>query len=490
MDILIAEDDLISRKLIKASLEAANYTVTVTEDGASAWEVLKKPDAPQVAILDWMMPEMSGVDVIRKLREENKEHYVYVILLTAKSQMEDIAEGLQVGADDYLTKPFKSKELHARVDVGVRTVNLQNELEDHIERLKELDRLKSEFLSMVSHELRTPLAVMRGGVTLCIDEIPGKLNDIQQELLGDTLENIDQLTRLITDLLDMSKIEAGKITLRRTSIDLGIVGRRSIANFKIEADKNEITLIDELPEKEMPIYGDGDKIQQIFTNLISNAIRYTGENGNIRVSITEDEKKYICSVKDTGVGISKDNMKKLFSKFEQFGRVDGPGYKGTGLGLAISKEFVEKHGGEIWAESELGKGTIFYFSLKKAEVPRVLIVDDEERAVKLLESFLENENYQLSEAYSGRDAFQQAEKNHPSLIVLDMMMPEMDGYEVIKRLKQQSGTKDIPILIVSSSQIDKEQQAIKGLTDIPILQKPIRSEELVDKVYDILNESC
>ncbi len=486
MKILIAEDDVISRRLLKTVLEKRGFEVHAASDGAEAWGVLQKPDSPQLAILDWMMPEMDGPEIIQHLRQCKNKPFTYVLLLTAKNQSEDVARGLKSGADDYLTKPFNPKELEARVNVGLRMIGLHNQLEDQINHLQELDRLKSEFISMVSHELRTPLAVMHGGVSLCLDGIAGELNDTQKDLLHDTLENIDQLTRMITDLLDISKIEAGKIALHRNVTDIGEIARKSQKNLAQKAREKNIILKSDIPDKTLSLYADRDKLMQIFSNLISNAIRYTGEKGEIWIRIEEKGDEYLCCVKDTGIGISADNMKRLFSKFEQFGRTEGPGYKGTGLGLAICKGFVEKHGGRIWAESELGKGSIFHFTVKKTGMPTVLIVDDEKNVVDVVQRFLSGGEYRFLQAYSGEEACKIAAKEKPSVILLDLIMPGMDGYEVITRLKSQEETKNIPIMIISASRIDQEKLNLNE-NSIPVLSKPIVPDALIASVKQMLD---
>ncbi|MCK5147502.1 response regulator [bacterium] len=487
MRILIAEDDNISRKLLKTSLEKRGYDVVATKNGVEAWNVLASNDAPQLAILDWMMPEMDGVDVIRHLRSAKMKQYTYIILLTAKGHQDDIATGLEAGADDYLRKPFNAKELHARVRVGQRMIEIQNQLEDHIRRLKELDQLKKDFLAMVSHELRTPLAVMKGGVSLCLDGVAGQLNDTQADLLGDTLENIDQLTRLITDLLDMSKIEAGKIVLRRDTMDLAFSVRKALNAFKYSAGEKGITLKIALNASSLPVYADADKIDQVFNNLISNAIRYTPENKEITLGVDILANDYLCYVADTGIGISDNNLKKLFSKFTQFSRVDGPGYKGTGIGLTIARGLVEKHGGKIWAESKEGEGTTFNFTLKRRDRPTVLIVDDEPKMVDVIEKVLSHGNYHFLKAYSGEEACELAQSEMPAMIVLDMVMPGLDGYGVIDKLKNDVRTQDIPVLILSSAQIEPDK--ISGENDagaIPIMTKPVKPKKLIDSVESLI----
>lgn len=489
MRILIAEDDNISRQLLKATLTKWGYEVIPTKNGREAWEQLQLDDSPQLAILDWMMPEMSGVEVCQKLREHEKSDYLtYVILLTALERKEDIVTGLQAGANDYVTKPFNASELRARVEVGERMIDLQNRLSDHVRRLKELDQLKTSFLSTVSHELRTPIAIMREGISLCLDGIAGELNETQSELLGDVLDNSDRLLRLITDLLDISKIEAGKIKLRRHVTDICQVIQKTVRMSELHANEKQIHLHTELPEMPLEMYVDSDKITQIISNLLNNSIRFTPENGDIYVRLVEKENFIECSVRDTGVGIAEENIPKLFSKFEQFGREEGPGYKGTGLGLAIVKGLIEKHGGEVWAESELGSGTTISFTVRKTLKPTILVVDDEERMRDVVKAFLKKDQYDFIDAGDGKTAIELALNHDFALIILDMQLPKMSGYEVIGRLKQDKRTEDIPILIMSGYVVDEERLSTFGEHAVfPILEKPFTSEQLIEHVGHILD---
>lgn len=488
MRVLIAEDDMISRRLLEASLKKKDYEVVVTCDGVEAWDALQKEDAPQLAILDWMMPGFDGVDVCRKLRAEKKEPYTYIILLTAKGSKEDIAAGLDAGADDYVTKPFNARELHARVQVGVRMVDLQNTLADHVKRLQELDKLKSDFLSTVSHELRTPIAVMRGGVSLILDGVAGEVNEAQKDLLGDTLENIDRLTRLITDLLDVSKIEAGKVTLRKRSVNLCKLVQKIQQGFTPQAEKQSVKIDVDAPDDEIKAFVDDDKITQIFNNLVSNAIRFTKEAGSVTIGVKDGGEFIECRVTDTGIGIAEKDVHKLFNKFQQIGRVEGDGYKGTGLGLVISKGLVEKHGGKIWVESILGEGTTFHFTLKKVPFPKILIVDDEEKIIEVVKRHLSVDDYQFMEAYNGVEALEKVNGEKPSLIVLDMMLPEMNGYDVICKLKENEETANIPILILSGASVDKDRiEQVEGCLNIPVMEKPIIGESLISSVQELVS---
>ena len=247
---------------------------------------------------------------------------------------------------------------------------LYKELETKNRELQRLDDLKSDFVATVSHELRTPLSIIREGVALINDRILGGVNKKQVRALSQVLENIARLTRIIDDLLDISKLEAGEIKLKKSYVDTAKFIKKIIEDFQSKAKEKKIVLKTSLSKKVSPIYADGDKLIQILTNLVSNSLKFTPENGKITVRAGNDaDGSVMISVSDTGVGMSGDDMSKLFNKFQQFDRVPGPGKKGTGLGLAISKKIVELHGGRIWAESGINKGSTFYFTIPKCGMP-------------------------------------------------------------------------------------------------------------------------
>jgi len=488
MKVLIAEDDLISRRLLEAILIKRGYDVVVACDDEEVWRVFQEKNAPRLAILDWMMPGIDGVDVCRRIRAKRDVPYVYIILLTAKNRKEDIAEGFDAGADDYVTKPFNARELCARVQVGVRMLDLQNSLEEYVERLKELGQLKSGFLSTVSSELRNSIAIMCERVSLCLDEVAGEVSETQRDLLTDVLENIDRLDRLVTNLLDVLKIEEGRIKVRRSSVDLCAIARKIRNGLEHSAAEKDITLRTYLPEEPLRLFVDEDKVTQIFHSLVFNAIRYTKAGGKITIDVEEKADVVECRVSINSSGIAKKDMPRLLSSFEQFGRAEGSGYRETSLGLVIAKELVEKHGGRIWVESELGKGTTFWFTLKKVPFPRILVVDDEKMVVDLVKKFLGEDGYQFLEAYEGKKAVEKAGSENPSLIVLDMLLPGMNGYEVIEQLKKNKGTRTIPVLILSAAPVDEERLDRCGdITEIRVMEKPIQQEELGRTVKELLS---
>ena len=257
--------------------------------------------------------------------------------------------------------------------LGFTIIPVKQDTEGHIECIlfgadvterKQIDELKDEFVSTVSHELRTPLTIIREGVSQIFEGVAGKTNEEQRRLLFIALEGIDRLGRIIEDLLDISRIEAGRVQLKRGRVDLVALAREASSVFYTQAQERGLEIKEKVSKKKVEIYIDKDKIFQVFTNLIANALKFT-EKGSIGISVIDKEDTVECEVSDTGKGISQEDLTKVFGKFQQFGREAGPGKKGTGLGLSISKGFIELHGGRIWVTSELDRGTQFTFTLPK-----------------------------------------------------------------------------------------------------------------------------
>ena len=286
--------------------------------------------------------------------------------------------------NDMLLRQLKDKEgelqkIRSELEVqswGLKKTNegiriLYKELEKKNEELRKLDQLKSDFLSIVSHELRTPLATIREAVSQILEGLLGPTTAKQQEFLGMCLENIERLGRIINNLLDLSKIEAGKIELKRKLTDIAQLSQRVCQGFSSRMSSKGLEMKTLLPVHPVEVYLDEDKIIQVLNNLIGNSIKFTGQ-GSIEVTVADKGDFVECSVSDTGKGISEENLGRLFGKFQQFAQAVDPSEKGTGLGLAISKGLVELHHGKIWAESKLGQGTRFFFTLPKCSARQVL----------------------------------------------------------------------------------------------------------------------
>ncbi|OGC05221.1 hypothetical protein A2276_04710 [candidate division WOR-1 bacterium RIFOXYA12_FULL_43_27] len=255
------------------------------------------------------------------------------------------------------------KLVHVVRDITERK-KTEKELEEKNKKLLELDKLKSDFIATVSHELRTPLTIIKEGIMQVLDELYGKIGTDQKKVLDISKNNIDRLTRIINDLLDISKIEANRVDIHPKEFPICEIGHKVIEASKIKADAEGIRMVADCSAGEnVLVYADPDRLEQIFINLITNSLKFTPKGGQITLKLEEEPDFVRISVSDTGKGIAGEDIPKLFSRFQQLDRSKG----GTGLGLAIAKNLVELQGGKIWVESELGKGTTFTFTVPKVK---------------------------------------------------------------------------------------------------------------------------
>ena len=277
-------------------------------------------------------------------------------------------ETINVDSRDELSDLARSFNQMAKV-LASTTAQLKEKnkiLEEQKEELKKKDQLKSEFVSMVSHELRTPMSIIKGSLSQLLDDSAQNTKEIKDKLINISLGSIKRLTDLINNLLDLSKIEAGKIELHKALVDITSLIREICHTFDPQAKDHRIEMRCRFSSEPIMIDVDKDKMIQIFINLIGNSLKFV-EKGFIEVSAKDEGDFVQCMVEDSGPGISKEDLAKVFSRFQQFNHplARDPGTKGTGLGLSISKGLVELHGGKIWIESEVGVGTKFIFTLPK-----------------------------------------------------------------------------------------------------------------------------
>ena len=382
------------------------------------------------------------------------------------------------------------------------------ELEEANEKLKELDQLKSEFLNTVSHELRTPLTSIKAFAEILLD-MEGDDPETLREFLGIINKEADRLTRLINNLLDLSRIEAGRMNWHFEASDLNELVTNASNILQMAADKKGVEYRLRLHKDPLPVRADADKLVQVVTNLVGNALKFTPTGGLVEISTSLVRDRAEVVVKDSGMGIALEHHQRIFEKFGQVDTSETREIKGSGLGLPIARSIVEAHRGTLTVDSELGKGASFVVRLplyvgassdgeegspssapKSADLaeatpspaskPRtVMIVDDEANIRRFLRHILEQENYDVLEAASGREALQRASREQPNLILLDLRLPDMTGFEILEQLKLKSDTRDIPVIILSIIQ-DKEQGFRLGASDF--LSKPVDREKLVDRI--------
>jgi signal transduction histidine kinase len=329
------------------------------------------------------MPKMDGLQLISEIAKSKPE--TLTMMMTGHGTIDSALEAMKRGASDYLMKPLNLDELIVRIrkvleekQRFVRLRDFADQLEKANQELRRIDGMKSEFVSVASHELRTPLAAIKNAVQLVLKGTAGKINENQEKFLSMAERNINRLTNILNDLLNLSRIESGKIELKFENIELKGIIELTASSLRPHAEAKSIKIELEIDEQLPEVYGDPEKIEQILTNLIGNAIKFTPEGGRILITakpLAHDGKgghgdRIAVSVKDTGIGIPPEHLDAIFEKFHQVESSLQRSVSGTGLGLAITKGLVEAHQGKIWVESEVGKGSTFTFTLYISEGER------------------------------------------------------------------------------------------------------------------------
>jgi signal transduction histidine kinase/CheY-like chemotaxis protein len=435
-------------------------------------------------------------------------------------------EGRFTEADQRLLSTIASA-----VGVAFHNARLFEEASQARAAAEEADAAKSSFLSTVSHELRTPLTSVLGFAKIIrrrleerlfplISDEDKKVQQAKQQVidnLGVVVSEGERLTKLIDDVLDLAKIEAGKFTWNMGKTSVGDVIERAISATSSLFDAKKLELVRNIAPDLPEVNGDQDRLIQVVINLISNAVKFT-DGGSITLSARLEGEEIVVGVTDSGIGIAAGDQQKVFEKFKQVGDTLTDKPKGTGLGLPICKEIVEFHGGRIWVESEPGKGSTFSFTLPilghsaqlellpirrsvdieslvrqlRERVPShqpkdkfVLVVDDDPNIRSLLQQELTEAGYMVRLAEDGRKALALIREETPGLIILDVMMPEMNGFDVAAVLKNDPATMDIPIIILSIVE-DKERGFRLGVDRY--LTKPIDTASLFHEVGALLDQ--
>ncbi|MBI2093748.1 MAG: response regulator [Candidatus Omnitrophica bacterium] len=581
---------------------------TNSENGVTYANPAAREQVGAVETLDLKHPMLQGLaQAVEEIQREGKAYLRREVVVGGKVY------------EQYLYVPAPQLVRSYNIDVTER---------------KQLEQLKDEFLSTVSHELRTPMTTIREFVDIIGDQLAGPLTKDQEEYLGIIQENIERLVRIVNDLLDMTKMEAGRLTLNKQLIEPKEIVAHVLQSMDLLARSRNLTVETDIPDSISDVFADSDKTTQILLNFVSNAVKFTEPEGRIKISVLEQPDEIEFRVSDTGMGIAPEDLPKLFERFPQMSRSrqTASGLKGTGLGLAICKRLVEFHGGRIGVTSELGKGSTFFFTFPKrlpdeivrerirlgveqarrkhgsfsvtivaisnfaqlqalyglsetnrllkelegvirntvrqregdvvtrwqssqvvvvlAEVGsdgsraiaerirrslanrpfrlgskeqflsaeivitiypdeaksveemldiiegrlrhskpsrmRILVVDDEPKIRQFLKEALERHDYEVFIAADGLEALEQLEKEAVDLILLDVMMPQMDGYAVYQRLQQNPKTKMIPVIMVTAKPDTFADQAAAPHTPYNYVAKPFVLDNLLARIRQAL----
>jgi signal transduction histidine kinase len=504
------------------------------EDAVEAVRKAKKQKRPfAVVFLDVCMPPgQDGIWAAEQIRR--LDPHTQIVLMTGNSEVDPLEVVERAPPPEkllYVRKPCHPQEIrqfasalsakweaeqklervHSQLESRVRERTRQ--LEEAYEDLKKLDTMKDAFLSSVSHELRTPLTSIRSfsEILLSYEEVDPK---DRREFLEIINAESERLTRLINDLLDLARIESGRMVWHDDLMSLAEVIRDAARAQQCALQEKSLRLTLDLPDDLPFVFADRDRIQQVITNLLGNAIKFSFDGREIRIGAelfqgkrSREASEWIrVSVSDRGVGIEEKDRELIFDKFRQ-GLNDHLTEKprGTGLGLPICKEIVAYYEGNLWVEGRKGEGSTFFFTLPAIPASvrpteggeaiedlaegngkkTILLVDDNHNMRKLLRYQFQRRGHRVLEAASGTEALEMVHRAHVDLITLDLMMPTMSGYDLLGMLTDDPMTKDTPILIISVVE-DKERGILLGASDYLI--KPFREGELVEKIQALLGE--
>ena len=371
---------------------------------------------------------------------------------------------------------------------------------------REVDRMKTEFVSLVSHELRTPLTSIKGYTELVLDGDAGEIDEEVEEYLSIVYKNAERLVALVNDLLDISRIESGRVQLNIEPVDLNEITQIVTATMQQSIQEKQQILDVAIDPGAINVLGDKSKLIQVLTNYVSNAYKYTQPGGHISIQIQRQGEFAYVSIRDDGFGISQEDQARLFTRFYRVDNSMTREVGGTGLGLSIVKQLITVMGGEIGVESELGKGSNFWFTVPLAGKPEpieledtlseskikagdteadILIVEDDKDTANLIKHHLEKAGYKVRTAQSAEEALKKISQEIPDLITLDIVLPGMQGDEFAKRLHEDPLTEHIPILILSVYADDIDRMQFGAY----LLPKPIPQDELIDTVNRMLGET-
>jgi signal transduction histidine kinase/CheY-like chemotaxis protein len=380
--------------------------------------------------------------------------------------------------------------------LALLNAQLFRELKEQSVELELASRHKSEFLASMSHELRTPLNAVLGFSEVLLEQMFGEINERQEEYLRDIHGSGKHLLELLNEILDLSKVEAGRMELEYTSFDLLPVLDGTASMLRERAALHGISMDIEVEDGVDEVYADELRVKQVLLNLLTNAVKFTGEGGSVAVRAVRDGSEIRITVTDTGIGVPEADRERIFESFQQGGRGSSR-EEGTGLGLTLSRRIVELLGGRMWLETEVDRGSTFGFSIPVRERERaatghggrpstaggeVVVIEDDRPSLDLFSAYLSGAALTVTTARDGQSGLAAVRRTRPDAVLLDIRLPGIDGWSVLSALKAEPETRDIPVIVVSI--VDEQARGVE-LGAAAYLVKPVRREELLSALADV-----
>lgn len=360
--ILIVDDVMSNVLLLKVLLTNEKFAIATANNGQQALEQVDK-EHPDLVLLDVMMPDLSGFEVAQRLKSNPDTADIPIIFLTALNSTTDIVKGFQVGANDFISKPFNKEELIIRVTHQISLVAAKRIILNKTEELQRTIAGRDKLYSVIAHDLRSPMGSIKMVLNMMILNLPvEKIGSEMYELLTMTNQTTEDVFSLLDNLLKWTKSQIGNLNVVYQDIDVVEVVDSVIDVFNIVAGLKKITIREEKTEK-LPVSADIDMLKTVIRNLLSNAIKFSNENSEVVVKMEEQGDMAVISVKDNGCGIDEEGQKKLLHTDTHFSTFGTNNEEGSGLGLLLCQDFVVKNGGKLWFTSKKGEGSTFYFSV-------------------------------------------------------------------------------------------------------------------------------